>query len=114
MCVSGSVFRAGFFSVPFVLSHILICKVLGCLPSSCLFLMLVILPGQLRGAPQSPWEHMDQCPVIRYFLGSRRLAEDQVWEIPMLWISEGLCHLKCQMGLRVNLTLQAPACVKKN
>lgn len=94
----------GFSSVPFFLYHIPISKALECLPSSFLFLMLVILPGQLWGAPGSPWEHMDECPIIHYFLGSQRLAGDQVWKTTMLWASEGLCHLKCQMGLCINFT----------
>lgn len=94
----------GFFSVPFFLYHIPICKALECLPSSLLFLMLAILPGQLWGAPGSLWERMDECPVIHYVLGSQRLAGDQVWKTPMLWASEALCHLKCQMGLRINFT----------
>lgn len=47
-----------FFSVPFVLCRILICKALERLPSSCLFFMLVILPGQLwvlLGVRGSTW-----------------------------------------------------------
>lgn len=110
---------AGFFSVPFPLCRIPVYEALECLPLSSLFLTLIILPGQLWLAPGIPWEPMDVCPVIYYFLGSQRPAKDRVWKTQMLWTSEGLCHLNGQTPLPPNLTplkpelQQAPPCVKK-